>query len=213
MILTGWEFVEEVFRVASCLTTKTQNTTTTVQYPLLVLHNTTVQQQKKEEDRIEVEYLVPTSTSSVTTVFIVNRGSTSLIANFVIVTTLLSLKVPRTSKIYCIKMKNYVIIILQSFISSTNAWQVLLPSSFTTLSSRRLSNNHQCFGRINNNKYYLKTTTTENENNLIISPCYYKVGDKWKKRIRLDELRVGQKIIGERITNADLLQAKTGPKS
>lgn len=134
-------------------------------------------------------------------------------------------------------MKNYIIITLQSFFisfisSSTNAWQqALLPSSHSTNLRHLLSNNHQSSHRINSNEYYLKTTTTsrkstnyndvdtnlnnsnENENNEMIPPCYYKVGDKWKKRILLDQLRVGQKIIGERITNADLLQAKTGPKS
>lgn len=43
-------------------------------------------------------------------------------------------------------------------------------------------------------------------------PCYYKSGNRWKQRIQLDELKVGQKIMGERIGNADLLNAKTGPK-
>lgn len=43
--------------------------------------------------------------------------------------------------------------------------------------------------------------------------CYYKVGDKWKQRIKLEDLSIGQKITGEKIRNADLLGAKTGPKS
>ena len=43
--------------------------------------------------------------------------------------------------------------------------------------------------------------------------CFYKVGDKWKQRIKLEELSVGQKLTGAKIRKADLLNAKTGPKS
>lgn len=46
-----------------------------------------------------------------------------------------------------------------------------------------------------------------------IPQCHYKVGNKWKKRIQLHELKQGQKIVGEKISNADLLKGKTGPKS
>lgn len=34
----------------------------------------------------------------------------------------------------------------------------------------------------------------------------------WKQRVRLEDLKVGQKLIGQKISKADLLQAKTGPK-
>ena len=43
--------------------------------------------------------------------------------------------------------------------------------------------------------------------------CFFKVGDRWKQRIKLEELSVGQKLIGAKIRKADLLNAKTGPKS
>lgn len=60
-----------------------------------------------------------------------------------------------------------------------------------------------------------------------IRPCYWKSPDgmcrmengeympvkgEWKQRVQLKDLKVGQKLIGEKISNADLLQAKTGPK-
>jgi len=34
----------------------------------------------------------------------------------------------------------------------------------------------------------------------------------WKQRLQLKDLEVGQMLIGEKISNADLLEAKTGPK-
>ena len=44
--------------------------------------------------------------------------------------------------------------------------------------------------------------------------CYYKQASsgRWKQRVELKTLEVGQEIVGERITKADLLTAKTGPK-
>jgi predicted RNA-binding protein with RPS1 domain len=60
-----------------------------------------------------------------------------------------------------------------------------------------------------------------------IKPCYWKspegmcrtsVGEfrpvkgGWEHRLQLKDLKVGQKLIGEKISKTDLLQAKTGPK-
>ena len=47
-----------------------------------------------------------------------------------------------------------------------------------------------------------------------IPSCYYRSGDnRWQQRTQLKELKVGQKIVGEKISNTDLLDGKTGPKS
>mmetsp|Transcript_27386 Transcript_27386/g.31317 ORF Transcript_27386/g.31317 Transcript_27386/m.31317 type:complete len:373 (-) Transcript_27386:354-1472(-) len=51
-----------------------------------------------------------------------------------------------------------------------------------------------------------------NEDIESISQCYYKLGDKWKQRRRLKDLEVGQMLIGQKISNADLPSAKNGPK-
>lgn len=45
-----------------------------------------------------------------------------------------------------------------------------------------------------------------------VLPCYYRIGNRWKQRLQLDELKVGQKLIGKKISTADLLDTKTGPK-
>lgn len=60
-----------------------------------------------------------------------------------------------------------------------------------------------------------------------IEPCYWKSPDGlvrtangehkvikggWKPRIQLKDIKVGQKLIGEKISKADLLGGKTGPK-
>lgn len=45
-----------------------------------------------------------------------------------------------------------------------------------------------------------------------IESCLYKTSVGWKQRIQLNELKVGQKIIGEKIAGTDLLGGKTGPK-
>jgi predicted RNA-binding protein with RPS1 domain len=60
-----------------------------------------------------------------------------------------------------------------------------------------------------------------------IKPCYWRspegmcrtetldfrpVKGGWKQRLQLKDLAVGQKLIGEKISNADLLQAKKGPR-
>jgi len=45
-----------------------------------------------------------------------------------------------------------------------------------------------------------------------IKSCLYKSSEGWKQRIQLNELEVGQKIIGEKIAGTDLLGGKTGPK-
>lgn len=41
---------------------------------------------------------------------------------------------------------------------------------------------------------------------------YKPVRGQWEQRIQLKDLEVGQQLIGAKISNADLLQAKTGPK-
>ena len=41
---------------------------------------------------------------------------------------------------------------------------------------------------------------------------YKPVTGGWKDRVELKDLKVGDRLIGEKISNADLLQAKTGPK-
>ena len=51
------------------------------------------------------------------------------------------------------------------------------------------------------------------ENRSELKPCFYKAGDRWKQRILLEDLRVGQKLTGVKIEGADLLDGKTGPKS
>jgi len=45
-----------------------------------------------------------------------------------------------------------------------------------------------------------------------IKPCCYKTSAGWKERIQLNELEIGQKIFGEKISGTDLLDGKTGPK-
>jgi hypothetical protein len=86
-------------------------------------------------------------------------------------------------------------------LSAVSAWQSNLFSQGPTRrvqSPRRIDHSH------------LTLTDVEEEETVI--PCYYKIGEKWKQRITIDELKVGQKLVGERIGNADLLAAKTGPK-
>jgi len=47
----------------------------------------------------------------------------------------------------------------------------------------------------------------------ILPPCYYNSGNnQWKQRIQLKDLEVGQKIVGWKISNTDLLNGRTGPK-
>jgi len=57
------------------------------------------------------------------------------------------------------------------------------------------------------------STEIEHENENEIKACYYQAPDgKWNERLQLQNLTVGQHLIGTKIPNTDLLQAKTGPK-
>ena len=45
-------------------------------------------------------------------------------------------------------------------------------------------------------------------------PCLYRGHDhRWRQRIELDKIALGQKLVGVAIEGAELLEAKTGPKS
>lgn len=105
------------------------------------------------------------------------------------------------------------------------AYQQVLPKSFSLIHkhynsiriSQSLSSPSSLLSSTNNNENIPISTTTSEKS---IPKCYYQCGGgsgggnkKWKQRIRLEELKVGQMIIGERIGKADLLNGKTGPKS
>ena len=116
----------------------------------------------------------------------------------------------------CNMLKTIPALIL--FVSTLNfeylsilAWQQ--SPSFSQIPSRKSNRYNEIYDNPITSTFWRSTgsDTIESEES-ITPPCYYKSGNRWKQRIRLDELKVGQKIFGERIGNADLLNAKTGPK-
>lgn len=106
------------------------------------------------------------------------------------------------------------------------AYQQVLPKSFSLIykhyntlkiSQSLSSPSPSALSSTNNNENIPISTTTSEKS---IPKSYYQCGGgsgggskRWKQRIRLEELKVGQMIIGERIGKADLLNGKTGPKS
>ena len=100
------------------------------------------------------------------------------------------------------------------------AYQQVLPKSFSLIykhyNTLKISQSLSSPASSANNNENIPISTTTSEKS--IPKCYYQCGSgggnkRWKQRIRLEELIVGQMIIGERIGKADLLNGKTGPKS
>ena len=102
------------------------------------------------------------------------------------------------------------------------AYQQVLPKSFSLIhkhyNTLKISQSLSSPASSANNNENIPISTTTSEKS--IAKCYYQCGGgsgggnkRWKQRIRLEELKVGQMIIGERIGKADLLNGKTGPKS
>ena len=65
-------------------------------------------------------------------------------------------------------------------------------------------------------KLHVSTTSDDTKLDVLIDdvpPCLYKAHDnRWKPRVELKSLRIGQRLIGVAINGTELLEAKTGPK-
>lgn len=112
-------------------------------------------------------------------------------------------------------VKSIPVLIL--FVSTLNleclcilAWQQ--SPSFSTIPSRKINRYNEIYDNPITSSFWSTSSDVIEDVESITPPCYYKSGNRWKQRIQLDELKVGQKIFGERISNADLLSGKTGPK-
>jgi predicted RNA-binding protein with RPS1 domain len=52
----------------------------------------------------------------------------------------------------------------------------------------------------------------EHTSDTVTPLCFYKENGQWKERIQLNQLQVGQELLGVKINSSDLLDGKTGPK-
>jgi predicted RNA-binding protein with RPS1 domain len=103
---------------------------------------------------------------------------------------------------------------------------IYVSRAFSPIKSR-LSKQNSKLLRAHTSSSVQENVSVEDDRGKEVPSCFWKTPDgmcrtsdgtfrpvegKWEQRLQLKDLKVGQQLIGKKISNADLLQANTGPK-